>query len=180
MAQNQWLVLACIVAMTVVLTACPPQNPYEGMKGKAILVSSEGIIVGDVQLKEELNGVSINASFGHLPQGKHGFHIHQKGACEPPDFSSSGGHFNPENRKHGSLDPEGSHSGDLPNIEVDKEGQGSMSLLWYDVTLGDGPHSLFNIGGTSFIIHEKADDEITDPAGNAGKRIACGVIENID
>jgi Cu-Zn family superoxide dismutase len=99
------------------------------------------------------------------------------GKCDPPDFKSAGPHFNPDNKKHGSKNPDGPHAGDLPNFDVGPDGTAKVSVVAPNVTLGDGPNSLFHPEGTALVIHEKADDYMTDPAGNAGARIACGVVQ---
>ena len=112
-----------------------------------------------------------------LPPGLHAVHIHESAQCDPPDFKSAGGHFNPEGRQHGRKNPEGAHAGDLPNIRVGPDGAAAADFLVEGVTLEPGKQSLFKPGGTSLVIHASADDDRTDPAGNAGARIACGVIE---
>src|SRR6266850_2801576 len=106
-----------------------------------------------------------------------GFHIHAVGKCEPPDFTSAGPHFNPYGKHHGLANPDGSHAGDFPNLKVGAVGTGSLDTTDSLVTLKEGPTSVFRSGGTSLIVHADADDEKTDPAGNSGVRIACGVIE---
>lgn len=114
----------------------------------------------------------------NLSPGVHAIHIHEAGKCDAPDFKTAGGHFNPANKQHGMQNPEGHHAGDLPNLTVGANGKGTFKSTIQDVTLaGDGANSLFHAGGTSVVIHEKADDMKTDPAGNAGARIACGVIQ---
>ena len=112
-----------------------------------------------------------------LPPGKHGIHIHAVGKCEGPAFTTAGGHLNPDAKKHGKENPEGPHAGDLLNLEVKADGTAKATLLDTMVTLGDGPNSVFHEGGTAIVIHEKEDDYKTDPAGNSGARIACGVIQ---
>ncbi|WP_211103839.1 superoxide dismutase family protein [Skermanella pratensis] len=128
---------------------------------------------------ETPNGVliqaRINAGSGLAP-GMHGFHIHQNGTCEPPDFQSAGGHFNPTNHGHGFLSPRGIHAGDLPNIWVASDGAAQADIVTDAVTLRDGSNSLVKPGGTSVLVHSTADDYTTDPAGSSGDRVACGVI----
>ena len=143
---------------------------------KAELKNAQGQKVGNVSFKQALDGIDISLKVFNLPPGEHAFHIHTVGKCEPPDFKTAGGHLNPQNMKHGLKNPSGPHAGDLPNITVGKNGKGKAVLLNKRVTLTPGSNSLFHEGGTALIIHEKADDETTDPTGNAGNRIACGVI----
>ena len=120
-------------------------------------------------------GVSIALDVKNLPPGVHAFHVHQVAKCEPP-FLTAGPHFNPEGKKHGLDNPAGPHAGDMPNFTVGADGTAKVTIVDPRVTLGAGPNSLFANGGTSLVIHAKADDMMTDPAGNAGERIACGVI----
>jgi Cu-Zn family superoxide dismutase len=144
---------------------------------QAELRDSEGGRVATAALAQVEEGVNISLEALKLPPGTHGFHIHAAGRCEPPDFSSAGPHFNPHGRKHGLKNPEGAHGGDLPNFVVGLDGTGRLELVAKEVTLGEGLNSLFHPEGTALVIHASADDEVTDPAGNAGARIACGVIE---
>jgi Cu-Zn family superoxide dismutase len=122
-------------------------------------------------------GVTIMAAFSKLPPGTHAIHLHNVGTCTAPDFTSAGPHFNPAGKQHGTDNPNGHHAGDLPNFEVSASGVGNVKYSVAGVTLGDGPDSLFHAGGTAIVVHAAADDNKTDPAGNAGARIACGVIE---
>ena len=110
------------------------------------------------------------------PPGAHAFHIHGVGQCEPPDFKSAGGHFNPGSLHHGFANADGPHAGDLPNLYVPEGGKLEFEVLARGVTLGTGPTSLFGANGSSLVIHQAADDYKTDPAGNAGARLACGVV----
>src|SRR6202162_2840394 len=126
--------------------------------------------------KKASSGVFIKANLHGLPPGEHAFHFHGKAQCDAPDFKSAGPHFNPDGKKHGLENPEGHHAGDMNNFTVNAKGQAKFSVLNKDVTLGDDSHSLFSNGGTALMIHAKADDMKTDPAGNAGDRIACGVV----
>ncbi len=143
---------------------------------KADLSDSKGQHVGTAKLKGTDQGVSVAIEVANLPPGVHGFHIHAVGKCETPDFKSAGGHFNPEGKKHGLENPEGHHAGDLQNLTVDARGKAKVKVVVTGVTLGEGANSLFHPEGTALVIHAAPDDMKTDPAGNAGARIACGVI----
>lgn len=136
---------------------------------------AQGKEVGKATLVES-DGVTITADFSGLPPGVHAMHIHTVGECHGPDFKSAGAHFNPFEKKHGLENPEGPHAGDLPNFEVKEDGTAHVEVTAKSVTLGEGKNSLFQPGGTCLVVHEKPDDHKTDPAGNAGARIACGVI----
>ena len=143
---------------------------------KADLTDSKGAKVGTAKLKDTPKGVSLALDVSNLPPGVHGFHIHAVGKCDPPDFKSAGGHFNPEGKKHGWENPEGHHAGDLQNLTVDAQGKAKVTIVVPGVILGDGPNSLFQPQGTALVIHASPDDMKTDPSGNSGDRIACGVI----
>lgn len=141
------------------------------------LTDSQGKNVGSASLSQHKKGVKVSARLEDLPPGEHAIHFHREPKCEAPDFKSAGPHFNPDLKKHGLDNPEGHHNGDNPNFTVDAKGKAKLSFINKDVTLGNDSHSLFANGGTSLVIHAKADDQKTDPAGNAGDRIACGVIK---
>jgi Cu-Zn family superoxide dismutase len=143
---------------------------------RAELRNAQGASVGTATLTEGRNGVSIALQLSNLPPGTHGFHIHAVGKCDPPGFTTAGGHFNPGARKHGGKTAEGPHAGDLPNLVVGADGAVKTEVLAPRVTLGPGKDSLLSASGAALVIHADADDEMTDPTGNSGARIACGVV----
>jgi superoxide dismutase, Cu-Zn family len=144
---------------------------------RAQLKDAQAKVVGTATLSEVPGGVRVTLRVNGLKPGEHGFHVHAVGKCEPPDFMSAGGHFNPYGKRHGLANPAGPHAGDFPNLEVGADGTGSLDTIDSLVTLKEGANSLIQPGGTSLIIHADPDDEKTDPAGNSGARVACGGLE---
>ncbi|MGJ9458299.1 superoxide dismutase family protein [Oceanobacillus sp. CF4.6] len=141
------------------------------------LKNAEDMLVGTATLTERDSGVSIHLEGENLPPGTHGFHIHETGVCEPPEFASAGDHYNPTGAKHGFDHPEGPHAGDLENIIVSDDGTVNVEVIADMVTLEQGAeNTLLTDEGTALIIHSGADDYISQPSGDAGDRIACGVI----
>jgi len=141
----------------------------------AVLRDASGKEVGAATFTVTPSGVLISLDLTAVPPGEHGFHVHTIGKCEPPDFKSAGPHFNPDQTKHGFMTPEGPHAGDLPNLHVPADGKLQVEVLEPNVTLsGEAP--LLDADGSALVIHAGADDYKTDPAGNSGNRIACGVI----
>jgi superoxide dismutase, Cu-Zn family len=140
------------------------------------LVDARGDSIGTATLSPAPAGVTIALAVKGLSPGEHAIHVHGTAKCEGPAFTSAGGHFNPGQKQHGIDNPQGPHAGDMPNFTVDATGRSTATVVAPGITLGDGPTSVFTGGGTALVIHEKADDMKSDPAGNAGARVACGVI----
>jgi Cu-Zn family superoxide dismutase len=147
-------------------------------KKTAKLKDAKGNDVGTATIVSKGQGVEVKLALKDLPPGEHAMHFHQNATCDPPDFKSAGGHFNPTGKSHGLDNPSGHHAGDMPNFTVQRDGTAKTTLKDDAVVLGTGdePNSLFANGGTSIMVHAKADDMKTDPSGNSGDRIACGVI----
>jgi superoxide dismutase, Cu-Zn family len=162
---------AALIAVSLSLA-----SPAVAQSAKATLKDQKGADVGTVDLTQTPAGVMLRLSLKGLPGGERAFHIHAAGRCEPP-FTTAGGHFNPAGQKHGLLVGPG-HAGDMPNLHVPDNGVFVIEILNAAVTLEKGkPNSLFQSGGTSIVIHAGKDDYKSDPTGNAGDRIACGVIQ---
>jgi superoxide dismutase, Cu-Zn family len=153
-------------------TSAPPE-------GSAVvhLRDARGAEVGKATLTETTEGVRIAGEVNHLSPGEHGFHIHEKGMCDAPGFQSAGGHYNPAGTDHGGPTTENRHAGDLGNLRVGDDGRAAFDITARGVTLRKGPQSLLDGAGTSLMVHAKADDLASNPAGNSGERIACGIVE---
>ena len=142
----------------------------------ATIKDAMGNTVGNATLRETSSGVLIKVDLMNVPPGVHALHVHTTGKCDAPMFMTAGGHFAPGGTKHGLMATGGPHAGDLPNIFVPADGKLSLEVLEPGVTLAAGPRSLLDADGSAIVLHATADDYMTDPAGNAGGRIACGVI----
>ena len=162
-----------MIVVIVSILICSPAVFAE--TARAVLKDANGKQVGNVTLTELPHGVLIKTDLFNILPGIHAFHIHSVGECKPP-FKSAGGHFNPEGKAHGLLNGKGPHAGDLPNIYVGTDGKLTFEVIADKVTLKKGMNSLHDKDGSAIVIHAGADDYVSDPAGNAGPRIACGII----
>ncbi|MDP4549575.1 superoxide dismutase family protein [Alkalihalobacillus macyae] len=141
------------------------------------MMNQDGEEIGTAELMQQDSGTMIQLDASNLPEGTHGFHIHETGSCEAPDFKSAGGHFNPADASHGTMSEDGPHAGDLENLEVSADGTVQKEIMNEKVTLEKGKdNSLLKESGTALVIHASEDDNTSQPSGDAGDRIACGVI----
>jgi superoxide dismutase, Cu-Zn family len=161
------LMLAGCASMTISASGATATAELRNLGGQPVGTATFTQVGDVVRIVLEAEG---------LPPGVKGVHVHEVGTCEGPTFSSAGGHFNPLAKQHGSLNPQGPHAGDLSNITIGADGKGRMETATSLVTLGAGSTSLFDANGSALVIHAAPDDFRTDPTGNSGARIACGVI----
>lgn len=167
----------CALSITVALTGCTSiQDLPTERVASARLTLANGIPAGTVQLLRSGDTLTLVVAATGISAGPHGFHLHQTGECKRPDFASAGGHLNPEGKSHGTMSPGGSHLGDLPNLVIGESGTGSITA---DISAPaeQALKWIFDGDGTAVVIHAGPDDYKTDPAGDAGSRIACGVLE---
>ncbi len=165
-----------VVALTAVLVT---SLAFAGTDAgaTATIVNTSGDVIGSATFTE-LGGdnVRVDVYAEGLTPGKHGLHIHTIGSCLPPTFTSAGGHFNPTSHQHGRKNPDGQHAGDLRNLVVEDDGVGQLHQVTDLFSLGAGAGALFDADGSALVIHAGEDDEMTDPTGNSGARVACGVL----
>jgi Cu-Zn family superoxide dismutase len=183
------------VALAIGLTGCgAPENTQEaqneamgpsdngmvsndvggsGAPGQAVatLQTAEGAAAGTATATAGEGGINLSLSAEGLPPGQHGAHVHMTGRCDPPAFESAGSHWNPGDRQHGLENPQGQHAGDMPNLVIGDDGRGSLEYQ----LVGGSLEGLLDGDGSAMVIHASADDQRTDPSGNSGDRIACGV-----
>ena len=168
-----------IAVVTLCLLAASPAFAKKPKTEVVVpLKTSTGEDAGTATFRQEKSKLSIKVDLKNLPVGEHAVHIHAKALCDAPDFKTAAAHFNPENKQHGLQNPMGHHAGDLPeNVTIGEGHVGQASFTLNDISLDPtAPNSITANGGTSIVVHEKQDDEKTDPSGNSGNRIACGVI----
>jgi Cu-Zn family superoxide dismutase len=176
--------LGLIMLAVALLALSLPAQAQSMPEAIAELYDTSGTKVGMVELRSVGDGVQVLTrvkGFGTAvtggQRGEHGFHIHEAGDCSASDFTSAGGHFNPTRTDHGLLDPDGAHAGDLPNLWIEADGSADYSLTTDLISLKPSERYVFDSDGSAFIIHAGPDDYHTDPSGDSGSRLACGVIE---
>lgn len=169
---------AALLAAAALPAAAVAQEPA-GDYAKAEMMNRDGEQVGVVTVEQTPSGqLVLTAVFEGLPEGNYGFHIHETGSCSP-DFAAAGGHFAPEDASHGVLAEGGPHAGDLPNLAVPQSGFKEVKHFVDGVTLSDGENALLDDDGAAVIVHRRTDDYESQPAGDAGARIVCGVLEAV-
>lgn len=174
MKQRTWLV---VVVLGLGLALSTTAQADGGQHATVHVRNATGQVVGTVTLTAQADGVLVHGTFAHLPAGPHGLHFHTVGACTPT-FDAAGGHYNPTARQHGFNNPQGTHAGDLPNLEIGAGGTGTYRTVTDRITLAPGAaNTVYDADGTALMVHANADDYVTDPTGNSGGRIACGVVE---
>lgn len=170
--------MACGVAV-LGLAGCDEGHMAVGMpvaggaSATAMLVNATGTSVGKATATEVAGGLRYTLDVKGMPPGTHGAHIHTVGRCDAPDFATAGGHWNPTGMKHGSMNPQGPHEGDLPNLIVGSDGRGTLGVTIPGGTMA----ALLDTDGAAIVVHAAADDLKTDPSGNSGGRVACGVFQ---
>lgn len=177
--------LAAMLMPAMLLAGCGPRAESLGRVTGAPpslmlstrLLTADGNSLGEVELLQMADGVQLIARVNGLPAGEYAMHLHAVGRCVGPDFVSAGPHFNPEGRQHGRDNPMGAHAGDLPNVQVNGSGLGDINIMLPGLRLADGAAPLLDDDGAAVVLHARADDYRSDPAGNAGSRIACGEIK---
>lgn len=169
---------AAVAACTLGACAAPgnvaPVGEYA--QASAEIRNIRGDRVGTAGLGSDDRGVSVRIDASGLPTGTYAVHIHAVGRCDPPGFESAGPHWNPSARQHGRLNPRGPHLGDLPNLEIGASGTGSVRFPVANAAMRGGGDAILDADGAAVVIHAGADDHRTDPSGNSGARIACGVL----
>lgn len=173
-------ILPILAALPVVLSASAcataAQMPAAAPTASAKLAAADGAARGTAMVTQAADGLHVVVKAEGLTPGIHAVHVHTIGQCVAPDFTSAGGHWNPTARKHGKDNPDGMHMGDMPNMTVGSDGTGAIEYHIAGATISEGATPLLDADGAAVVVHAQADDNVSDPAGNAGGRIACGVL----
>jgi Cu-Zn family superoxide dismutase len=175
MSRTQFPHLTLLLTMAMASPAVAAH--HEGGHAMADLVDGQGQTRGRAVLSQGKDGIHVDVKAVGLPAGVHAVHVHSTGACTGPDFTSAGGHWNPGKKQHGHDNPAGAHMGDMPNMTVAADGTGALKAVVKGGMLKGGDSPLFDADGAAIVIHAAADDYKTDPTGNAGGRLACGVVK---
>lgn len=178
---KKWILIGLILLMT----GCSKQDLMIPVSGEiqhklaTSIVNSDGNEIGTAELTETKKGVKIRLTLRGVEPGEKAVHFHETAKCDPPKFTTAGAHFNPSKKEHGFDNPKGYHAGDLPNLVISKNGAVDFEIITSNVTLEKGKkNSLLDEDGSALVIHAGPDDYVTDPSGNSGDRIACGIIES--
>ena len=166
---------ACIASLIIAVAASDAMALPVARHANADIVDGQGQTRGKAMLVQHKDGIHVDVRAVGLPAGVHAVHIHAVGTCTGPDFKSAGGHWNPAMRQHGHDNPMGAHMGDMPNMSVAPDGAGRLRTVVKGASLG-GEGGLLDADGASIVVHADPDDYKTDPTGNAGARLACGLI----
>lgn len=173
------IILSSVVLLSLVVAGCGQQgeSPGEvsGNVARAALVGADQAQYGEVIVAEGGDGLIVNINAQGMTPGAHGVHIHETGKCEGPDFKSAGGHWNPTAKQHGFDNPQGAHAGDFFNLDIGADGTGALEATVPGATLKEGENALLDADGAAFVVHAGPDDLKTDPSGESGGRVACGV-----
>lgn len=161
-----------VMMFAALAAGCAMSAQAKVTTARAVLHDASGKEVGKARLQQVGKGIKVTLQASKLAAGTHGVHIHAVGKCDAPDFASAGPHWNPTGRQHGKDNPAGMHKGDLPNIITGNNGRGTLAFTVEGVVLGD----LLDADGAALVVHAATDDYKTDPSGNSGARIACGVL----
>ena len=170
--------LAFAVLAPPLLAACATTSAASApSEAEAVLKDASGGTVGHAIARQQGGDLLVTVTVSNQTPGAHGAHIHMTGDCTPPGFTTAGGHWNPTGGHHGLNNPQGPHKGDLPNLDVGSDGQGTLSFTVAGTSIEGGPNTLLDADGAAFVIHGGPDDMMSDPAGNSGPRVACGVFQ---
>ncbi|CDQ21310.1 superoxide dismutase family protein [Halobacillus karajensis] len=167
------VIIGVLSALLLVVSGCSGE---ERSPLKTSIYNADNDKIGTATLTEQPDGVQVKLKVEGLEPGMHAVHVHEFPKCETPDFKSAGNHFNPLSKEHGLMNPKGAHVGDMPNVEADQSGMIDTELMLPEAKMKEGQKSLLRDKGTSIVIHSGQDDGMTQPAGDAGERVACGAI----